>query len=99
MKLNLPVELDFLREADNNRRCAANLAAADSGVRGRVTVPAVDPALTTPCVLTMEFIDGVPVTDTAGLAALGAQPRVRELSLHYPACISQLNYRVRILLR
>ena len=63
-----------MHEAGNAARCAANLAAPGSRVRGRVAVPAVDTALSSHRVLTMEFIDGVKVTDREGLAALGAHP-------------------------
>jgi aarF domain-containing kinase len=71
---NLPRELDFLCEAANAERCAANLSSPASGVRGRVTVPRVDHARTTHRVLTMDFVEGAKVTDRAALAAMGAPP-------------------------
>lgn len=73
-KENLPLELDFLHEAANSARCAGNLASRASRVRGRVAAPAVDLARTSHRVLTMEFVEGVKVTDREGLAALGAAP-------------------------
>lgn len=51
-------ELDFLHEAANSARCAANLASRCSRVRGRVAVPAVDLGRTSHRVLTMEFVEG-----------------------------------------
>ncbi|EFN51969.1 hypothetical protein CHLNCDRAFT_32749 [Chlorella variabilis] len=72
-KENLPLELDFQHEAANSARCAANLGSRRSRVRGRVAVPAVDLSRTSHRVLTMEFVEGVKVTDAAGLAALGAE--------------------------
>ncbi|GAB4820114.1 hypothetical protein N2152v2_007160 [Parachlorella kessleri] len=69
---NLPKELDFLHEASNSERCRANLDAPQSGVRGRVAVPAVDHARTSHRVITMEFIEGVKVTDLEGLKRLRA---------------------------
>ncbi|KAL4448834.1 hypothetical protein ABPG77_007551 [Micractinium sp. CCAP 211/92] len=73
-KENLPLELDFLHEAANSRRCAENLASRGCRVRGRVACPAVDLSRTSHRVLTMEYVEGVKVTDRAGLAALGAAP-------------------------
>ena len=46
-------------EADNAARCAANLASPLSSVSGLVTVPAILRDLSSPRVLTMEFIEGV----------------------------------------
>ncbi|PSC76949.1 ABC1 [Micractinium conductrix] len=71
---NLPLELNFLHEAANSKRCAANLACRRSRVRGRVVAPAVDLERTSHRVLTMEFVDGVKVTDLEGLKRLGAAP-------------------------
>eukprot|EP00887_Chlorella_sp_A99_P007308 scaffold2.g7308.t1 len=73
-KENLPLELDFLHEAANAERCRAKLAGRACAVRGRVVVPEIDHARTSARVLTMEFIEGVKVTDGAGLARLGAAP-------------------------
>jgi hypothetical protein len=87
VKASLPVELDFLHEAENSRRCAENLVSRASGVRGRVSVPAVDPALTTRRILTMDFIDGVAVTDQEGLARIGAQPKVDLRALNLCVCL------------
>ncbi|KAG2440507.1 hypothetical protein HYH02_010385 [Chlamydomonas schloesseri] len=82
IKENLPRELDFRHEAANSERCRANLeASARAGAwhADRVHVPAVDYRTCSPRILTMEFIDGVGVTDVAALRRLGASPR--EVSL------------------
>lgn len=57
-------ELDFLHEASNARRCAANLASPRSRVRGRVAVPEVLLPLSSHRVLTMEFVEGVKVCES-----------------------------------
>ncbi|KAG2446176.1 hypothetical protein HXX76_000769 [Chlamydomonas incerta] len=82
IKENLPRELDFRHEAANSERCRANLeASAKAGAwhADRVHVPAVDYRTCSPRILTMEFIDGVGVTDVAALKRLGVSPR--EVSL------------------
>ncbi|MEU6586927.1 AarF/UbiB family protein [Nocardia sp. NPDC046763] len=64
-------ELDFLAEARAIRRCAEDLAA--SGFQGKVRVPEVFSQWCTPSVLTMEYIDGIPITDDAPSETAGAQ--------------------------
>jgi aarF domain-containing kinase len=73
---NLPAELDFLIEAANSERCAINLSSArcSKHVRGNVAVPVIDHLKTSHRVVTMEYIDGVKVTDIDGLKKLGAPP-------------------------
>lgn len=73
---NLPKELDFLVEAENARRCAAKFDpdTGSSALRGRVVVPRIDHSKTSHRVITMEWIDGVKVTDREGLQRLGASP-------------------------
>ncbi|KAF8067287.1 ABC1 [Scenedesmus sp. PABB004] len=75
VRTNLPLELDFRHEASNAARCAANLASPRSTVGGRVHVPEVLPGLSAARVLSMEYIDGVQVTDRGGLSRLGVSPR------------------------
>jgi len=70
---NLPRELDFRIEAENSERCAANLSRSRR-VRGRVWVPTIDHSRSSQRVLTMEFIDGVKISDAAGLKSLGCRP-------------------------
>lgn len=64
-------ELDFLREADNLERCAADLRS--ERVRG-VFAPRVYRSLSTPKLLTMEFVRGVGASDREALARLGVSP-------------------------
>lgn len=54
-------ELDFLHEAANAKRCAANLVSPRSRVQGKVVVPQVLLPLSSHRVLTMEFVHGVKV--------------------------------------
>jgi ubiquinone biosynthesis protein len=65
----VPLELDFVHEADNAERMAGHL-------RGRtdILVPAVVRELSTRRVLVMEYAPGVRVTDVAGMRALGVDP-------------------------
>ena len=71
---NVPLELDFRQEAANAARCRRNLESAESSVRGATTTPRVLPALSSARVLTMEFVEGVLVTDREGLRRLGVAP-------------------------
>ncbi|HYR96448.1 MAG TPA: AarF/UbiB family protein [Candidatus Binatus sp.] len=65
----VPLELDFVHEADNAERMAALL-------RGRrdILVPAVVRELSSRRVLVMEYAPGVRVTDVQGMRALGIDP-------------------------
>ncbi|PRW32844.1 ABC1 protein [Chlorella sorokiniana] len=85
---NLPLELDFLHEAQNSARCASNLDSKRSRVRGRVAVPAVDLGRTSHRVMTMEFVDGVKVTDLEALKTLGADPG--EVSQLISECFNEM---------
>ncbi len=51
-------QLDFTAEAENNRRFAQNFADVE-----HVRVPKLYPALCTPRVITMEYVDGVKATE------------------------------------
>lgn len=62
----VPLELDFEKEAANARRFASDFA-GDPSVRFPVPVP----ELTSRHVLTMDFIEGVKVTDLDAFARLG----------------------------
>jgi predicted unusual protein kinase regulating ubiquinone biosynthesis (AarF/ABC1/UbiB family) len=66
----VPLELDFVNEANNFERMAACL-------RGRadVLVPAVVREASSRRVLVTEYAAGVRVTDVAGIRALGVEPR------------------------
>lgn len=65
---NLSRELDFAVEASNGMRTRANFQATS---QGRMYVPLVHHDLSSTKVLTMEFIDGVKITDVAAIRALG----------------------------
>ena len=70
-KYNLPRELDFLIEAANAQRCSAMLVKqSPKGTEGLVHVPEVILNKTSHRVLTMEYIEGVKVTDHEGLDML-----------------------------
>src|SRR5881398_2973929 len=65
----VPLELDFVHEADNAERMAAHL-----GERPDILVPAIVRELSTRRVLVMEYTPGVRVNDVEGLRALGVDP-------------------------
>src|SRR5438477_2272572 len=65
----VPLELDFVHEADNAERMATHLAG-----RSDILVPAIVRAYSTRRVLVMEYAPGVRVTDVAGIRALGVDP-------------------------
>jgi aarF domain-containing kinase len=66
MRTNIPLELDFINEGRNAERVAANFAGIED-----IVVPKIYWEYTSRRVLTMEYIDGVKVTDAAGLERLG----------------------------
>jgi ubiquinone biosynthesis protein len=66
-------EMDYVREGRAAEEVARNLA-ADPEVAAHVRVPAIHWPTTRQRVLTMEFIEGVKITDRAGLAARGLDP-------------------------
>ena len=66
---HLALELDFRREADSADRVRALFKD-----EGYVVVPEMQRDLSTRRVLTMEFVDGIKVTDVAGLRAAGLDP-------------------------
>ena len=66
---HLALELDFMREADSADRVRALFAD-----EGSVVVPAIHRDLSTRRVLTMEFVDGIKVTDREALVAAGLEP-------------------------
>jgi predicted unusual protein kinase regulating ubiquinone biosynthesis (AarF/ABC1/UbiB family) len=66
MRLTIPKELDFINEGHNAERVARDFAYVED-----IVVPDIYWEYTTKRVLTMEFIDGVKVTDSEGLARIG----------------------------
>src|SRR5271154_1146762 len=67
----VPMELDFIHEADNSATMRANFAADPF-----VLVPEVYREFTTRRVLTMELVEGVKVTDVEGLERAGIDKHV-----------------------
>jgi predicted unusual protein kinase regulating ubiquinone biosynthesis (AarF/ABC1/UbiB family) len=66
MRKNIPLELDFINEGHNAERIAKDFADVDD-----VVVPKIYWEYTTKRVLTMEYMDGVKVTDFEALARMG----------------------------
>ncbi len=66
MSKMIPLELDFIGEGKNAERIAANFAGVED-----VEVPEIYWEHTTRRVLTMEFVDGVKITDIEGMKKLG----------------------------
>jgi predicted unusual protein kinase regulating ubiquinone biosynthesis (AarF/ABC1/UbiB family) len=66
MRRNIPLELDFINEGHNAERIARDFADVDD-----VIVPQIYWEYTTKRVLTMEYIEGVKVTDIEGLQRIG----------------------------
>jgi aarF domain-containing kinase len=66
MRKHIPMELDFINEGHNAERIAADFAAVDD-----VVVPKIYWEYTSRRVLTMEYIDGVKITDAEGMRRIG----------------------------
>jgi len=62
------LELDFIHEAANQERCRKNFET--SGMKW-VHVPYIVPEVSSRLVLTMEFINGIKITDITGIDSLG----------------------------
>jgi predicted unusual protein kinase regulating ubiquinone biosynthesis (AarF/ABC1/UbiB family) len=69
MRKNIPLELDFINEGHNAERIATNFAGVED-----IVVPKIYWEHTTRRVLTMEYIDGVKITDAEGMRARGIDP-------------------------
>jgi predicted unusual protein kinase regulating ubiquinone biosynthesis (AarF/ABC1/UbiB family) len=70
LRATLPLELDFAREA----REISHLRQA-LGHRSDVVIPSVVAELSTPRLITMDFVDGIKITDRVGLEQAGIDPR------------------------
>ncbi|MFQ5381055.1 MAG: ABC1 kinase family protein [Dehalococcoidia bacterium] len=64
-----PLELDFVHEGHASERIARQLAH-----RGDIRIPTVDWERTSTRVLTLEYIDGIKISDTAGMIQAGIDP-------------------------
>jgi predicted unusual protein kinase regulating ubiquinone biosynthesis (AarF/ABC1/UbiB family) len=69
MERMIPAELDFINEGGNAEAIAANFAAVED-----VVVPRIYWEHSTRKVLTMEYVEGVKITDVDGIRALGVEP-------------------------
>ncbi len=69
MRKHIPMELDFINEGHNAERIAADFASVQD-----VVVPEIYWEHTSRRVLTMEYIDGVKVTDIEGMKRIGVDP-------------------------
>jgi predicted unusual protein kinase regulating ubiquinone biosynthesis (AarF/ABC1/UbiB family) len=67
---NVPLELDFINEGHNAELIAANFAG-----REEIIVPKIIWEYTTRRVLTMEYIDGIKITDVPGMQRAGIDPQ------------------------
>ena len=72
MAVSLPLECNFINEAQNSERARRNLRCDE---RSDVNVPRIHWHATSKRVLTMERMDGCIVTDTAALAKMGIEPK------------------------
>jgi aarF domain-containing kinase len=78
MRETIPKELDFINEGHNAERVAADFAHVED-----VVVPDIYWDYTSRRVLTMEYIDGVKVTDSAALERMGiAKSDVAKILVH-----------------
>jgi predicted unusual protein kinase regulating ubiquinone biosynthesis (AarF/ABC1/UbiB family) len=66
MRKNIPQELDFINEGRNAERVAADFVGVED-----IVVPKIYWEYTTRRVLTMEYIDGVKITDYEGMKRIG----------------------------
>jgi predicted unusual protein kinase regulating ubiquinone biosynthesis (AarF/ABC1/UbiB family) len=68
LNANVPLELDFINEGHNAEATARNFAGHDE-----IVIPEIYWEYTTRRVLTMEFVEGIKVTDVAALDAAGIE--------------------------
>ncbi len=66
MRKHIPLELDFINEGHNAERIAADFATVED-----IVVPKIYWEYTSRRVLTMEYIDGVKITDIEGMKRIG----------------------------
>ncbi len=85
-RTSLMGELDFIREARNTEQMGENLAKSDLWQKGQVITPQVHWQLSSERVLTLEWIEGIKLTDVdlpmprkQALAALAAQVVMQQM--------------------
>jgi len=69
MRKHIPLELDFINEGHNAERIAADFASVED-----IVVPKIYWDYTSRRVLTMEYIDGVKITDVDAMKRIGVDP-------------------------
>ena len=69
MRKHIPLELDFINEGHNNERIAEDFRYVDD-----IVVPDIYWEYSSRRVLTMEYIDGVKITDAEGMKRMGVDP-------------------------
>lgn len=80
---NLPSELNFVEEAKNSERVQKNF-----GSNSFLKAPKTYWNLTTPRVLTMEWIDGCKVSDLQSIKKMGLSPREVILLVNRPGILT-----------
>ncbi|KAG2499766.1 hypothetical protein HYH03_002063 [Edaphochlamys debaryana] len=87
--IQVPLEFDFLREARVATAVRSSLEAASASFPAlrRVVVPAMVPSHSTPRLLTMEYLDGVPLLDIAGMDVVVRHGLMTSLILAYGVMI------------
>lgn len=78
-------ELDFLTEAKNNEKCLENFRKFSPHIANYVYAPKVYWNLSTSKLLTMEFMDGVQISDVKTIRRLGIHPH--EVSKLVSSCL------------
>ncbi|GAB1601201.1 uncharacterized aarF domain-containing protein kinase 5-like [Argonauta hians] len=86
LKSTLAEELDFINEARNGEKCAADLKHLKY-----VHVPHIDWNSTSRRVLTTEFIEGCKVTDISGIQEMGLSPK--DINRKLISCFSDQLFR------
>ncbi|KAL5568559.1 hypothetical protein UlMin_025134 [Ulmus minor] len=71
---SLPKELDFIVEAKNSEKCLDNFRKLSPHIAPYVYAPKVYWSLSTTKLLTMEYMDGAPITDVKTIRRLGLNP-------------------------
>ncbi|KAF6147058.1 hypothetical protein GIB67_036777 [Kingdonia uniflora] len=74
MRESLPKELDFVLEAKNSEKCLNNFRRLSPHLSEYVYAPRVYWNMSTPKLLTMEFMDATGINDVKCLKKLGLQP-------------------------
>lgn len=91
MRESVPKELDFLSEARNSEKCLENFRRLSPHLADSVYAPNVHWNLSTSKLLTMEFMDGVEVTDVDAIRRLGIHPK--EVSILMSQAFAEMTFK------